>query len=50
MKPEDATHYCGKDEPVWFKYDLSTDSWLFFEGTKWLFASLLKPNWIKEIK
>ena len=50
MKPEDATHYCGKDDPVWYKYDLNKGMWLYLEGSRWLFASIIKPNWIKEAK
>ena len=49
MKPEDATNYCGKDDPVWYNYDLNKGMWLYLEGSRWLFASIIKPNWIKEI-
>ena len=49
MKPEDATHYCGNTDPIWYKYDLNKGMWLYLEGAQWLFASICKPNWIKEI-
>lgn len=49
MIPKDATHYCGKGEYIYFKYDLNKGMWMYFEGIKWIFASMRKPTWIKEL-
>ncbi len=50
MKPEDATHYCGSTDPIWYKYDLQKGMWMYWEGPKWNFAGFLQPLWVKEIK